>query len=304
MPVIGAHNFFCLRILDDAQEMTAVEELQKIVWPGNDTDIVPKHLLLTAAHNGGLVIGAFDDDSPSANLVGFVFGFPGLYQTPDGPRLKHCSHMLAVHPGFRDQGLGFSLKRAQWQMVRQQGIDRITWTYDPLQSRNAYLNIALLGGVCNSYIPDAYGEMRDGLNSGLPSDRFQIDWWVNTHRVNRRLSRHARVQLDLAHFLAAEIRIINPILVGEDGFPRPLDPQKTVALFVNDIADAILLLEIPADFQALKAGNMELALTWRLHTRSLIENLFNQGYLVTDFIYLSEPYPRSFYVLSHGDQTL
>jgi predicted GNAT superfamily acetyltransferase len=296
--------FLHFRILEDAQAMTMVENLQKIVWPGNDTDIVPGHLLVTAAHNGGLVIGAFEDASSSAMLVGFVFGFPGLYETPDGPRLKHCSHMLAVHPTFRDRGIGFTLKRAQWQMVRQQGIDRITWTYDPLQSRNAYLNIARLGGVCNAYLPDVYGEMRDGLNSGLPSDRFQIDWWVNTHRVNRRLSRRARAQLDLAHFLAAGIRIINPTEFGIDGFPRPPDRWQTDALELDVKPDALLLLEIPADFQALRAADMDLALAWRLYTRNLMLNLFDQGYLVTDFVYLSDSYPRSFYVLSHGDQTL
>jgi predicted GNAT superfamily acetyltransferase len=304
MPALGANDYFYLRILEDAQEMTLVEDLQKIVWPGNDTDIVPKHLLLTAAHNGGLVIGAFEDAACSTALVGFVFSFPGLYETPDGPRLKHCSHMLAVHPSFRDQGIGFALKRAQWQMVRQQGIDRITWTYDPLQSRNAYLNIARLGGVCNCYLPDAYGEMRDGLNSGLPSDRFQIDWWVNSHRVSRRLSRRARVRLDLKHFLEAEIRIINPTEIGPDGLPKPVDTRHTDVLAKDSKADALLLLEIPADFQALKAMNMDLALAWRLHTRNMLATLFNQGYLATDFVYLPEPNPRSFYVLSHGDQTL
>ena len=192
-----------VRILETPEEMAAVEELQRQVWPDNETEVVPAHMLIAASHNGGLVLGAYEGaprtfaesgeqeqatGSNAARLIGFVFGFPGIYSTPDGPRLKHASHMLGVHPDYRNKGLGFALKRAQWQMVRRQGVDRITWTYDPLVSVNAYLNIARLGAVCNTYRRNVYGELRDGLNAGLPSDRFQVDWWVNTKRVNRRLS--------------------------------------------------------------------------------------------------------------------
>ena len=226
-----------LRILETPQEMEAVEGLQRLVWPGDDTDIVPVHLLLAAVHNGGLLVGAYqagepgDDEDPGelewgdgplqAPLVGFVFGFPGLYTTPDGPRPKHHSHMLGVQPDQRDQGIGFKLKRAQWQMVRHQGLDRITWTYDPLLSRNAHLNIARLGAVCSTYLREEYGEMRDGMNAGLPSDRFQVDWWIRSERVNRRLSKRQRLPLDLAHYLAAETAILNPSVIGQDGLPHP-----------------------------------------------------------------------------------
>ena len=106
-----------LHILETPEQMSWVEDLQNIVWPGSPTEIVPGHLLLTTAHNGGVLIGAFDvqnrveqqnqsallQPAPS-NLVGFVFGFPGLYNTPDGARLKHCSHMLAVHPNYQSRG--------------------------------------------------------------------------------------------------------------------------------------------------------------------------------------------------------
>ena len=121
-----------------------------------------------------MLLGVFVNDE----LIGFVFGFPGIEPTPDGPRPKHCSHILGVLPDHRDGGVGFALKRAQWQMVRHQGLDHVTWTYDPLLSRNAHLNIARLGAVCSTYRRSEYGDMRDGLNAGLPSDRFQVDWWV------------------------------------------------------------------------------------------------------------------------------
>ncbi|MGW8250581.1 MAG: hypothetical protein ACWGO1_08060, partial [Anaerolineales bacterium] len=98
-----------LRVLEEPPEMLDVEGLQRSVWSGNETEIVPAHMLIAAAHNGGLVIGAYDGQGDgSERLVGFVYGFPGLYATPDGPRPKHCSHMLGVHPDYRDRGVGFS----------------------------------------------------------------------------------------------------------------------------------------------------------------------------------------------------
>jgi len=254
------------------------------------------------------VIGAFQpagEGEADEILVGFVFGFPGFDTTPDGPRPKHCSHMLAVHPDFRNRGLGFALKRAQWQMVRHQGLDHISWTYDPLLSRNAHLNITKLGAVCNTYRREVYGEMRDSLNAGLPSDRFEVDWWINTQRVNRRLSRRARLRLDLAHFLAAGAEIVNPTWLDDRGYPHPADqtmnPVDVEKLAVNS---PLVLVEIPDDFQTLRGNDIELALQWRLSTRSLFESLFASGYLVTDFVYLAGQHPRSYYVLSHGDSTL
>lgn len=300
-----------LRILETPEEIVLVEELQRQVWPGSETEIVPAHVLLTAIHNGGLVIGAFSDDREPGvqSLVGFVFGFPGLYFTPDGPRPKHCSHMLGVLPEFRDLGVGFTLKRAQWQMVRHLGLDRITWTYDPLLSRNAYLNITKLGAVCNTYRRNEYGQLRDGINMGLPTDRFQVDWWVNSQRVNHRLSRRARQPLDLAHYFAGGAEVINPSEIGTDGLPRPaaMDHYEHLPRSADSGRSEVaplLLVEIPADFMELKAQNFDLALQWRLHARNLFEDLFNRGYLVTDFVFLKGSLPRSFYVLSFGESTL
>ena len=283
-----------LRILETPEEMEAVEDLQRLVWPGSETDVVPAHMLLTAAHNGGLVIGAYSEE----RLVGMLFGFPGIERVPDGPRAKHCSHMLGVQPELRDSGLGFALKRAQWQIVRNQGLDHITWTYDPLLSRNAYLNIARLGAVSNTYLREVYGEMRDGLNVGLPSDRFQVDWWILTQRVSRRLSRRARPPFELAHFTQAGVHPLYETLPGHGGWIVP--PDKPVSP-----GERLLLAEIPPDFMALKAAEPQLAHDWRLFTREFFEAAFAGGYLVTDFVYdrLGDR-PRSFYVLAHGESTL
>ena len=177
-----------IRLLETPEDMAAAEALQRLIWLDSETDVIPTHMLMAVVHNGGLGVGAFVGDE----LVGFAFGFPGVVQTQDGPLLKHHSHILGVHPAWSGKGIGFAVKRAQWQMVRRQGIDRVTWTYDPLLSRNAHLNIARLGAVCNTYLRSEYGNMRDGLNAGLPSDRFQVDWWLNSQRVVGRLSRRVR----------------------------------------------------------------------------------------------------------------
>lgn len=307
-----------LRILETPQDMATVEELQRLVWPGNETDVVPVHILVTIAQNGGVVIGAFEGDSPNPEeqnpptaqgaeasaMIGFVYGFPGLYFTPDGPRPKHCSHQLGVHPEHRSRGVGFALKRAQWQMVRHQGLDLITWTYDPLLSRNAHLNIARLGAVCNTYVRELYGDLQDELNRGMLTDRFRLDWWVNSRRVERRLSRRARAPLDLAHFLSAEADIINPTRIDDNGWPHPLDRDVLSGITEESSTDRILLVEIPSDYLALKAYDNDLALEWRLHSRTIFEGLFARGYLITDFVYLPGAHPRSFYVLSHGESTL
>src|ERR1043165_6321308 len=208
---------FVIKILETPEAMAAVEELQRAVWPGSDIDVVPTHVFITAIHNGGLVLGAFTNDQ----LIGFVFGFPGLESTPDGPRAKHCSHMMGIYPQYRDSGVGFALKRAQWQMVRHQGLDHVTWTFDPLLSRNAYLNIAKLGAVCNTYRRSEYGDMRDGLNAGLPSDRFLVDWWINTHRVERRLGKRARRTLKLDDFSKAELHPLYSVHRPDNHWLRP-----------------------------------------------------------------------------------
>ena len=277
-----------IRLLETPAEMAAVEALQRLVWPGSETDVIPAHMLLAIVHNGGLALGASVGD----HLVGVSFGFPGFYTTPDGPRLKHHSHILGVHPEWRGKGVGFALKRAQWQMVRRQGLDRITWTYDPLLSRNAHLNISRLGAVCNSYLRSEYGEMRDCLNTGLPSDRFQVDWWLNTGRVEQRLSRRSRPVLTLDHYRTAEATLLEAYT---DRGPALCPPEET-----SSLTGTLLLIEIPSDFQALKSTDLHLGRAWRLYTRKVFEQAFATGYLVTDFLH---DQGRSFYILMHGEST-
>ncbi len=276
------NDAFELRVLHTADEMIAVERLQEIIWGGG----VPGHLLVTFAHNGGLVAGAFS----AGELIGFVFGFLGLDAMTEPPRLKHCSHQLGVHPDYRSAGVGFALKRLQWEFVRAQGIERITWTYDPLLARNAQLNIAKLGAICDTYIRNLYGEMPDGLNAGLPSDRFQVDLWVNAPRVTACMTGVAGPRPTVAELLTDRARFVNPS--GLAGCPLPPDPTWQA----NATPDT-WLLEIPADFLAVKDADPALALAWRQGTAAAFETLFGAGYVVSGFIYEPAP-PRVVYVLT------
>ncbi|MFN8384601.1 MAG: hypothetical protein U0V02_21890 [Anaerolineales bacterium] len=285
---------FNIHLIETPEEMTQIEDLQRTIWPDSETDIVPLHMLITAVHNGGLVLGAFAEEK----LVGFLFGFPGLEETPDGPRPKHCSHMMGILPDQRDGGAGFALKRAQWQMVRHQGLDHVTWTYDPLLSRNAHLNISKLGAVCTTYRRAEYGEMRDGINAGLPSDRFQVDWWINTRRVETRVGKRSRPTLKLDHVTRSGLRPFYSVHTSTDNLPHP--PEH-----VPPFEDRLLLAEIPSNFQDLKSKDFALARDWRFFTRELFETAFKANYIVTDFVFdTNEGKPRSMYLLTHGESTL
>jgi predicted GNAT superfamily acetyltransferase len=266
------------------EQVVEVEALQRIVWPGSDLDIVPGHVLLTAAHNGGLAAGAYI----GGRLAGFVWGFLGLDTATDPPRLKHCSHQLGVHPDFRSTGLGFALKCFQREFVLGQGLDRITWTYDPLMARNAQLNIAKLGAVCHTYLPNLYGELQDGLNAGLPSDRFQVDWWITTARVAVRASQKPELRPSIADLLDAGALLVNP--PSEPDLPEPPDRSAW-----QEQCPSTVLIEIPSDFLALKAADPARALRWRLSTCAAFEALFGQGYTVTDFVHAPD---RVAYVLT------
>ena len=288
-----------LKALKNAEEIRPVEDLQRLVWSGSETEVVPMHMLMTIAQNGGLLIGAYDRDQ----LVGFVFGFLGVEHKGDQAQIKHCSHMMGVHPDYRDSGVGAKLKRAQWQLVRHQGLDLITWTYDPLESRNASLNIAKLGAICSTYKRDIYGELEDDLNAGLPTDRFQVDWWVNSQRVLKRLNSKPENRLSLAHYLAADVRIINQTQLNEAGFPVPY--QDRMDLLENtETRPKMVLFEIPANFQQIKAADLDLAHDWRMYSRVVFELFFSHGYLVTDFVFMPGKEPRGYYLFSHGEATM
>jgi len=285
-----------IRVISEPPKITEVEGLQVKVW--GDTP-VPMHMMLAIISNGGILLGAYNQEE----LVGFVLGIIGIDARGDKTILKHHSHMMGIDPDHRDKGIGYKLKRAQWQLVRQQGIELITWTFNPLESRNAYLNIAKLGAVCNTYKRDIYGPMEDKLNRGVASDRFLVELWVNSERVNRRLSRESRRPLDLAHYLAADAVVVNATKNNAAGWPVPFSDDMD-KLDGPDGRPPLVLFEIPPDFQGLLKNDLPLAQEWRMYSRVIFELLFAHGYWITDYVYLPGSSPRNYYVLSLGNATL
>jgi predicted GNAT superfamily acetyltransferase len=152
-------------------------ELQLAVWGYSDGDLIPKRVFIVAQRIGGQVIGAYDRET----MVGFAMSLPGYR---DGKPYLH-SHMLAVLPEYRNHGLGRRLKLAQRDDALARGFELMEWTFDPLEIKNAHLNIARLGAIARRYIPDFYGPSTSPLQGGLPTDRLVAEWWLRSDRVRR-----------------------------------------------------------------------------------------------------------------------
>jgi predicted GNAT superfamily acetyltransferase len=167
-------------------EFKACVALQKEVWNFDDLDIVPLRMFVVSEKIGGQIIGAFDGD----HLVGFAFSIPG---SRNGHPYLH-SHMLAVRQGFRNYGLGRSLKLAQREDAIAKGFELLEWTFDPLEIKNAYLNLVRLGAIARRYSVNHYGFSSSPLQGGLPTDRLVAEWWLKSKRVINLLEKGAAPQ--------------------------------------------------------------------------------------------------------------
>lgn len=275
-----------IRRLETLAEYQAVERIEREAWALTDPrEYVPLHVLVTAQKNGGLVAGAFDK---SGELLGFIFGFLGM--TADG-RLKHCSHMAAVLPSAQKRQIGYRLKLFQREEVLKQGLELITWTYDPLQRANARLNVAKLGAIARTYHPNLYGEMNGGINAGLTSDRFEVEWWLNSKPVLARLKGNY-AQPRLADLLEQGV----PFALQGKPVREGYAPQR---LKHDEPRDAYLV-EIPHDFNALKRQSVVLARAWRHESAQVFSDLFKRGYVLHDFLSETEgETQRAIYLLTH-----
>jgi predicted GNAT superfamily acetyltransferase len=156
-----------IREIQGRDELRAVEALQKEVWGCSDLEVVPAIEMIATQAVGAILIGAFD----GADLVAFAYGFPGF----EGEHRVIHSDMLAVRTAYRDRGLGRTLKLAQRDAALVRGVERITWTFDPLQTRNAFLNFEKLGVTADRYLRDFYGETSSPLHEG-GTDRLWVTW--------------------------------------------------------------------------------------------------------------------------------
>lgn len=258
-----------IRELQGLNDLRQVEAIEKEVWGVSDLDTIPLTLVIASKEAGNIWLGAFD----GPKLVGFAFALLG---TEQGRLIAH-SHMLAVREPYRSLKLGYKLKLAQRERVLALRIDdvritEITWTFDPLQSRNAHLNFAKLGVVSDSYKVDFYGPETSSLLHRNSTDRLWVRWPITSRRVQDRVQgKENRAEMLDALFT------LTP-LVQFNGNGRPLKTDLHAALQRQRIA-----IEIPSDIALLELKDFELAREWRTHTRWAFTEALKAGFLVTEF---------------------
>jgi predicted GNAT superfamily acetyltransferase len=235
-----AIRFAPLHTLDQFQGCV---DLQLAVWGYSDGDLIPRRMFLLADRIGGQVLGAFDGEK----IVGFAMALPGFRA---GQPYLH-SHMLAVLPEYRDLGLGRRLKLAQRDDAIARGFELMEWTFDPLEIKNAHLNIARLGAICRRYYPDFYGPSSSPLQGGLPTDRLYAEWWLRSPRVLRILGESA-----------------------EQGSAPPDDSSRVMADIV-----------VPHQLNAWKQspGTRDRALEVQRSNREALQAAFNRGLAVVGY---------------------
>ena len=224
-----------IRSCSGQDELEACVQLQVETWGYDPTDVIPRKAFLVWQKVGGQVIGAFDAEIAGSaseggpeSLVGFVLSLPGIKAGAGGPQPYLHSHMMAVKEGYRDKGLGMQLKLAQREEALERGIRHIEWTFDPLEIKNAFLNIRKLGAIARSYFIDFYGVSSSRLQGGLPTDRLLAEWRLDSPHVNAVLS--GRAESQSANTLEIEERVLVPAAIygwkaTEAGRERALEVQ-------------------------------------------------------------------------------
>lgn len=272
-----------IRELETLEDLEACVALQQEVWGQGFSQLAPVSILEVSRRLGGVVAGAF----AANDLVAFVFGLTGIEEGEP----VHWSDMLAVRPGLRDGGLGRELKGWQRDRCLELGVRRAYWTFDPLESRNAWLNMGRLGALAREYIPDMYGASDSPLHRGLGTDRLLALWLLDTPRVEERI----RGRGDPPPTADDVEGVPRAFPVEMDGqLPRPGTPER-----VPDRDDDAILIPIPGDIQALKAADSELARAWREATRSALAPRLADGWEVRELV--RTPEPVSYYLLRRAE---
>jgi predicted GNAT superfamily acetyltransferase len=259
----GTKSPVTIRDLTTVQELGKVQAVEREVWQLAEADLLPLTMAVATQAAGGIWVGAFDGD----DLVGFAFGFIGRHR---GQVIIH-SHQLAVLAEYRDADLGYRLKLAQRDRALAMGIDQMNWTFDPLQSKNAYFNFAKLGVVSNTYKENFYGPETSSILHRNGTDRLWVEWRMNSPRVLERLERNAQEKSDGT----AESTFC---LLHSDGANRPVAVNIEEAL-----AHQQILVGVPEDINAIQKNDPALAGEWRVATRWALKEAIGAGFLVTGF---------------------
>lgn len=270
-------NSVKIEFITDIPGYRECQQLEREVW-GHGMETVPYYIFHNMVNMGGVVVGA--RDTQSGALVGTGFGFIARADEERATWMKNpyyiYSEMLGVLPEYRNKNLAVRLKMAQRDFALERDYSLICWTFDPLLSRNANLNMNKLGGICRQYKVDYYGPM-EGINKGLPSDRFIVEWWIDSPYVEGRIE-HKHLRRSYEEWVEAFARVHEATYDREDALPTPVSASDLTA------DRATILVEIPPDLDQIKAADMELALAWRMTFREIAQKLLAQGYIVADFV--------------------
>jgi len=267
-----------IKLLVKHEDFKKCETAQKTIWGGLS---VAAEVMLVTQKAGGAVLGAF----VKGRLVGFIYA---LLARRNG-QIIHWSHMMGILPGYRGRGLGLQLKLAHRDLALSQGIKSIGWTYDPLQSRNASLNLTKLGAHVEEYIVDYYGRFHSIIEQGLPSDRFVVNWPIASKSIARLLAGKKSITE------IPDWPIINVTATNREAFLV----NRKISL---DHRKPRLLIAIPSNTDLMRTEALPLARRWRLQTREIFFNYLSKGYSVTGFLTENQrtAEPRCFYLLSRN----
>ncbi|MGJ3237115.1 MAG: GNAT family N-acetyltransferase [Anaerolineae bacterium] len=242
-------------------EYEQIKALEVAIWQMPAHEAITTHTLHVLTHNGGLALGAFDE--------GRMIGMAVAFATRHPQRL--WSHMAGVRPDYQGAGIGYQLKQAQRDWALANDYTEMRWTFDPALRRNANFNFHQLGAITHIYHANFYGVMQDAINAGVPSDRFEAHWQLDTNPVTH------TPPTDLTFLLCA------------DDNQRPQITSHPHARYHG--------VQCPYDFHAIKADDLDCALAWRATMREVLQGAFAQGYHVVDFV--TDPAQRRCYYVLH-----
>jgi predicted GNAT superfamily acetyltransferase len=230
-----------IRKCHELADMRACVALQKEVWNFSDAELVPLRLFVVAEKVGGQVVGAYDGDE----MVGFGLAIPGFR---GGHAYLH-SHMVGVRKGYRDHGLGRRIKFFQREDALARGFELIEWTFDPLEIKNAYLNLERLGAIARRYNVNQYGITTSPLQGGLPTDRLVAEWWLKSKRVERVMSGKKNAAFPLAERISVSAQVYEWKASAETRDRAQQIQDRNRGIFLQSFAKGLAVLGYERDSQ-------------------------------------------------------
>jgi predicted GNAT superfamily acetyltransferase len=256
-----------VRAARERSDYDACVEVQRSVWKAADIEVLPAMEMIAATFSGGMTHLA----EVEGRIVAFAFAFPALRG-----RAAHLhSDMVAVIPELQGKGVGVRLKWQQREDALARAIGLITWTFDPMQARNAQLNLRRLGATAAEFLPNFYGVTTSDLHHGLPTDRLLARWDLASPRVRERA-----MGGELPRAILPTQPRINEVK-WQAGWPISSEPR-------TDLRHGELLLEIPPDWDTLCQAAPRVAEDWHGKVHRALLAYMGQGYTGVDFVPVEE----------------